>query len=234
MRTDGLLRGVLATGRMAARQSVDTIRARRVAIAVNACVTVVFVVAGGPGFGPDGPLSVAGDVTTTAQSGAGGQGRATVAAEPADAGPEGQGHATVAAEPAGGPDRHPAQHLPYRNTTAEAPGGSGVISELSEFYSEYAAVELDRQRKISPQQITAAEASSIQPYAAPESVPVRQLAAEPESVAEPAEVYVPDGGEKIVADSPAEEQVAPSDPQPDVNVSDRQNENPAAPPKDSE
>jgi hypothetical protein len=158
-----------------------------------------------------------------------------VAAEPAEAGPDGQGHATVAAEPAaGGPDRHPAQHLPYRNTTAEAPGGSGVISELSEFYSEYAAVELDRQRKISPQQITVAEASSIQPYAAPESVPVRQLPAEPESVAEPAEVYVPDGGEKIVADSPAEEPVAPTDPQPDVNVSDRQNENPAAPPKDSE
>lgn len=233
MRTDGLLRGVLTTGRTAARQSVDAMRGRRVAIAVNACVTVVFVVAGGPGFGPDGPPSAAGGATTTAQSGPGGHGHAAVAAEPADAGPGGQGHAVVAAEPAdGGPGGHPAQHLPYRNTTAEAPDGPGVISELSEFYSEYAAVEIDRQRRISPQQITTAAAPSIQSYAAPESVSVRQLPAEPESD------VVPDDGEKIAADSPAEspaeEPVPPSDPQPEANVPDRQNENPVAPPKDAE
>lgn len=229
MRTDGLLRGVATKGRTAARQSADAIRGRRVAIAVNACITVVFVVAGGPGFGPDGPPSVAGGVTTTAQSGLGGQGHAAVTAESADAGPGGPGHATVAAEPAdGGPHGHPAQHLPYRNTTAEAPDGSGVISELSEFYSEYAAVELDRQHRISPQPIATAGAPSIQSYAAPESVSVRQLPAEPESD------VVPDGDEKTVADSPAEEPVPPSDPQPDANVSDQQNENPVAPPKDSE
>lgn len=171
----------LSTARLRRQLSLRAVRIRPVGVALNICITAAFVVAAAPGFTPAGPRP-AEDVIAKGSRGSGGS--------------EGSGVSGGPAMPiVPGPEVQDVRDLPSRNTTApEDPASSRVITELDEFYTEYAAVQLDRQQKLGREPVTVPE---VAPDAAAGMTPgVQDIPIEP-------------------SPAPAESTSGPPDPDPD-------------------
>lgn len=161
-----------------------------------------FVIVAASAFTPAEPRPVDGVIIK------GSKGSAT----PIDRGPE-AGHRSANAL-GSAPNTNPAdarpqptpdeqRDLPSRHTTPEDPASPRVISELSEFYAEYAAVQLDRQQKLGQQPITVPEVPAASPGMTPgvQDNPIEQSPAPVDSPTGPPDLQRDDSPEAVATAS---------------------------------